>query len=338
MIHSFATDTFDDTEHPRFGVVGNQTIEDTGPLTQERMKMFDEAEVIPLAKQFMANAQEANEPFFVWLNTSRMHLYTRLNDEWRYAAEEFTSEADMHGSGMLQHDHDIGLVLDWLDERGLSDNTIVWYSTDNGPEHSSWPHGATTPFRGEKMTTYEGGVRVPSMIRWPGILPERTTLNGMQAHQDMFTTLAAAAGIEDVAAKVLQEDDQFIDGINNLAYWKGEQDNTNRTHIFHYYESVMTAVRMGPWKFHFSTKEDYYANVVPRTVPLVFNIRQDPFESYDTTDAYGHLLQKVSWLIQPMGVLMGQHLQTLAEYPPVQGGTSFNMSNIVEDFMNKGMQ
>ncbi|AXI56777.1 arylsulfatase [Sulfitobacter sp. JL08] len=338
VIHSFATDTFDETEHPRFGVVGNQTIEDTGPLTQERMKMFDEAEVIPLAKQFMANAQEANEPFFVWLNTSRMHLYTRLNEEWRYAAEEFTSEADMHGSGMLQHDHDIGLVLDWLDERGLSDNTIVWYSTDNGPEHSSWPHGATTPFRGEKMTTYEGGVRVPSMIRWPGILPERTTLNGMQAHQDMFTTLAAAAGIEDVAAKVLQEDDQFIDGINNLAYWKGEQDNTNRTHIFHYYESIMTAVRMGPWKSHFSTKEDYYANVVPRTVPLVFNIRQDPFESYDTTDAYGHLMQKVSWLIQPMGVLMGQHLQTLAEYPPVQGGTSFNMSNIVEDFMSKGMQ
>ncbi|WP_433989657.1 N-acetylgalactosamine-6-O-sulfatase (plasmid) [Pseudoseohaeicola sp. NH-UV-7] len=338
VIHSFATDTFDETEHPRFGVVGNQTIEDTGPLTQERMKMFDEAEVIPLAKQFMANAQEANEPFFVWLNTSRMHLYTRLNEEWRYAAEEFTSEADMHGSGMLQHDHDIGLVLDWLDERGLSDNTIVWYSTDNGPEHSSWPHGATTPFRGEKMTTYEGGVRVPSMIRWPGILPERTTLNGMQAHQDMFTTLAAAAGIEDVAAKVLQEDDQFIDGINNLAYWKGEQDNTNRTHIFHYYESIMTAVRMGPWKFHFSTKEDYYANVVPRTVPLVFNIRQDLFESYDTTDAYGHLMQKVSWLIQPMGVLMGQRLQTLAEYPPVQGGTSFNMSNIVEDFMSKGMQ
>lgn len=338
VIHSFASETFDDTEQPRFGVIGKQTVEDTGPLTQERMKNFDEGEVIPLAKDFMKNAQEAGEPFFVWLNTSRMHLYTRLNDEWRYAAETYTTEADYHGSGMLQHDHDIGLVLDWLDQQGLTENTIVWYSTDNGPEHSSWPHGATTPFRGEKMTTYEGGVRVISMVRWPNILEAGKTLTGIQAHQDMFTTLAAAAGIEDVKAEVMAEKQQFIDGVNNLAYWKGEQANSNRNHIFHYYESVLTAIRMGPWKFHFSTKEDYYAYLVPRTAPLVFNIRADPFESYDSTDGYGHLMQKVSWLIQPMGVLMGQHLQSLADYPPVQGGASFNMSNIVEDFLSKGMQ
>ncbi|MCF3931829.1 arylsulfatase [Acuticoccus sp. M5D2P5] len=338
VIHSYASDTFDATDQPRFGVVGNQTIEDTGPLTQKRMETFDEDEVIPLAEAFMKNAQEANEPFFVWLNTTRMHLYTRLNDEWRYAAEAYTSEADYHGSGMLQHDHDIGLVLDWLDEQGLADNTIVWYSTDNGPEHSSWPHGATTPFRGEKMTTYEGGVRVVSMVRWPGVLEPRTVLNGIQAHQDMFTTLAAAAGIDDVNADVMERKQQYIDGVNNLPYWLGEQPESNRTHIFHYYESILTAVRMGPWKFHFSTKEDYYANLVPRTAPLVFNIRADPFESYDSTDGYGHLMQKVSWLIQPMGVLMQEHLQTLAEYPPVQGGSSFNMSNIVEDFMKKGQQ
>ena len=284
------------------------------------MKNIDEGEVIPLALDFMPAAQDAGEPFFVWLNTSRMHLYTRLNDEWRYAAENETSEADFYGSGLLQHDHDIGLVLDWPDERGLTDNTIVWYSTDNGPEHSSWPHGGTTPFRGEKMTTYEGGVRVPSMIRWPGELPAGTVLNGIQAHQDMFTSLAAAAGIEDVAARVEAEMGQYIDGLNNLPYWQGETDQSARNHLFHYYESQLTAMRMGPWKFHFSTKEDYYANVVPRTVPLVFNIRMDPFESYDSTDAYGHLLQKVSWLIQPMSVLMQRHLMTLAEYPPVQGG------------------
>lgn len=131
VIHSFASETDDPTEQPRFGKIGMQTIEDTGPLTQERMKMFDEEEVLPLAIDFMSAAKEAGEPFFVWLNTSRMHLYTRLNDEWRYAAEEYTSEADLYGSGMLQHDHDIGMVLDWLDEQGLSDNTIVWYSTDN---------------------------------------------------------------------------------------------------------------------------------------------------------------------------------------------------------------
>ncbi len=338
VIHSYATDDFDDTEDPRFGVVGNQRIEDTGPLTQERMKNFDEGEVIPKALDFMKNSEENDEPFFVWLNTSRMHLYTRLNDEWRYAAEEYTSEADFHGSGMLQHDHDIGIILEWLEQNGLADNTIVWYSTDNGPEHSSWPHGATTPFRGEKMTTYEGGVRVISMLRWPGVIEAGKVLNGIQSHQDMFTSLAAAAGVTDVAERIMSEKNQYIDGVNNVPYWKGETDQSARTHIFHYYESKLTAVRMGPWKFHFSTKEDYYANVVPRTVPLVFNIRMDPFESYDDSSSYGHLMQKVSWLIQPMGELMATHLKTLSDYPPVQGGKSFDMSNVVEDFIKKGQQ
>jgi len=338
VIHSLATDADDPTVDPRFGRIGKQKIEDTGPLTQERMKNFDAGEVIPRAEDFMKKAKAEGKPFFVWLNTSRMHLYTRLNDEWRYAAEKYTSEADYHGSGMLQHDHDIGLVLDFLKANGLEENTIVWYSTDNGPEHSSWPHGATTPFRGEKMTTYEGGVRVISMLRWPGVLKPGQVLNGIQAHQDMFTSLAAAAGVEDIKEKVRAEKKQYIDGVNNLPYWEGETDKSARDHIFYYYESKLTAVRMGPWKFHFSTKEDYYANVIPRTVPLVFNIRMDPFESYDNSDSYGHLLQKVSWLIQPMGELMKNHLKTLAEYPPVQGGKSFDMSNVVQEFIDKGMQ
>ncbi|MCV9967567.1 arylsulfatase [Pararhizobium sp. BT-229] len=338
VIHSRASANDNSTEDPRFGRVGKQTIEDTGPLTQERMKNFDAGEVIPKAETFMAAAKDANEPFFVWLNTSRMHLYTRLNDEWRYAAEEYTSEADYHGSGMLQHDHDVGLVLDWLEQQGLADNTIIWYSTDNGPEHSSWPHGGTTPFRGEKMTTYEGGVRVISMVRWPGVLPRGKVLNGIQAHQDMFATLAAAAGIEDVHAKVLADKKQYIDGVNNLAYWKGEKDQSERIYLLHYFESQLTAIRMGPWKFHFALKEDYYDNVTGRNYPLVFNLRMDPFESYDSTDAYGHLLQKVSWLFQPMNVLVAEHLQTLAEYPPVQGGASFDMSRVVQQFLEKAQQ
>jgi arylsulfatase len=338
VIHSFATDKVDNTEDPRFGKVGKQTIKDTGPLTQERMKMFDETEVAPKAMDFMKKAKSDGKPFFVWLNTSRMHLYTRLNDKWRYAAEKFSSEADIHGSGMMQHDHDVGLVLTFLKENGLDENTIIWYSTDNGPEHSSFPHGATTPFRGEKMTTYEGGVRVISMLKWPGVIKPGQILNGIQGHQDMFTSLAAAAGVENVAEKMKTEKKQYLDGVNNLPYWKGEAKDSARTHIFHYYESKLTAMRMGPWKFHYSTKEDYYANVVPRTVPLVFNLRMDPFESYDSKDSYGHLMQKVSWLIQPAGVLMQQHLKTLADYPPVQGGTSFDMSNVVEEFMKKAQQ
>lgn len=338
VMHCFATDEMDETEDPRFGVMGKQKCEDTGPLTQERMKTFDGEEMIPRAIEFMEASKEADEPFFVWMNTSRMHLYTRLSDESRYLAETYTFEGDFHGSGMIEHDNQVGDVLDFLDQSGLAENTIVWYSTDNGPEHSSWPYGGTTPFRGEKMTTYEGGVRVPSMIRWPGVLPEGAVLNGMQAHQDMFTTLAVAAGVEDPASQVMEQKNQYIDGLNNLPYWLGEEERSARNHIFHYYESKLTAVRMGPWKFHFSTKEDYYANVIPRTVPLVFNIRSDPYEAYDTTDSYGHLMQKVSWLIQPMGVLMGKHLQTLSDYPPVQGGSSFDMSNVVEEFINKAQQ
>ncbi len=201
------------------------------------MENFDSEEVIPRAINFMEDAKEADEPFFVWLNTSRMHLYTHLDDEWRYKAEKYTSEADIHGSGMLQHDFDIGLVLAWLEEQGLDENTIIWYSTDNGSEHSSWPHGSTTPFRGEKMTTYEGGIRVPSMIRWPGVLPAGKTLNGIQGHQDMFTSLAAAAGIEDISKDIMEEKKQYIDGVNNLPYWKGEEEKSRRNHIFHYYES-----------------------------------------------------------------------------------------------------
>ncbi|MEJ2604123.1 MAG: arylsulfatase [Gammaproteobacteria bacterium] len=338
VIHSFATDKMDKTEHPRFGVVGRQVITDTGPLTQERMKNFDREEVIPLALKFMRESVEADKPFFVWLNTSRMHLYTRVDDDWLMKVEKYTSEVDYYGAGMMQHDRDVGVVLDALEQMGIKDNTIVLYSTDNGPEHSSWPHGGTTPFRGEKMTTYEGGVRVPMMVRWPGKIPAGTALNGIQGHQDLFTTLAAAAGVDNVAEWVMEEMDQYIDGVNNLPYWMGKADRSARDHIFHYYESKLTAVRMGPWKFHFSTKEDYYANLVPRTVPLVFNLRMDPYESYDSPDAYGHLMQKVSWLIAPMGELMGQHLKSLAEYPPVQGGKSFDMSNVVEEFVNKARQ
>ncbi len=338
VIHSFATEVDDPTTHPRFGKVGKQKITDTGPLTQERMKTFDPDEVTPKALDFIKRAGDEGKPFFVWLNTSRMHLYTRVEDDWLRKVENITSEADYHGAGMLQHDHDIGVVLKALKDMGIDKNTLLVYTTDNGPEHSSWPHGATTPFRGEKMTTYEGGVRVPCMVRWPGKIAPGTKLNGIQGHQDLFTSLAAAAGVDDVGERILKDKKQLIDGIDNLDYWMGKSETSGRDHIFHYYESKLTAVRMGPWKFHFSTKEDYYANVVPRTVPLVFNIRMDPYESYDNKDSYGHLLQKVSWMMAPMGEMMGEHLKSLAEYPPVQGGKSFDMSNVVEEFIKKVRQ
>ena len=338
VLHCHATDTDDPSVDPRFGPMGRQRCTDTGPLTQKRMEDFDGGEVIPKAEAFMKEAKAEGKPFFVWLNTSRMHLYTRLNDQWRYAAEKYSSEADVHGSGMLQHDHDIGNVLRFLKEQGLDQNTIVWYSTDNGPEHASWFHGATTPFRGEKMTTYEGGVRVISMLRWPGAVKPGQVLNGIQAHMDMFSSFAAAAGVNDVAARIMAGKRQFIDGVDNVAWWTGKSDHSARNDFIYYYESKLTAVRLGPWKAHFSTKEDYYANLVPRTAPLVFNLRMDPFESYDSKDSYGHLLQKVSWVFAPMGEVLGAHLRTLVQYPPVQGGKSFDMSNLVQQTLQKAPQ
>lgn len=339
VIHSRAVDHVVEQDDPRFGPYLSQEIEDTGELHAERMKNFDDKEVAPRAMEFMQNAQAAGQPFFIWLNMTRGHVYVHLDDESRYAAEDFTTEADLAGSGVMKHDSDVGAVLKFLDDNGLTDNTVVWYSTDNGPEHSTWPHGQTTPFRGEKMSTYEGGVRVISMLRWPGSVEAGQMKPGMQCHQDMFTSLAVAAGVEDPTARVMEEKTQYIDGLDNTAYWKGSAEKSARDHIFHYYEGGMTAVRMGNWKWHFATKEDYYANLVPLTVPLVFNIHADPFESYSATDgSAGHLLQKVSWLMGPMNELISDHLKSLADYPPVQSSKSFAMGNLVQDFLAKSFE
>ncbi|MCA0243677.1 MAG: arylsulfatase [Proteobacteria bacterium] len=333
VLHSLASERDDPTVDARYGAVGKQTITDTGPLTMKRMEDFDGGEVIPRAIDFMRRARQDGKPFFVWINTSRMHLYTHLDEKWRQAAAAFTHEGDAQGSGMMQHDHDIGVVLDFLKQNQLDGDTVVWYSTDNGPEHSSWPDGATTPFRGEKMTTYEGGVRVISMLRWPGVVKPGQIKNGIQAHQDMFTSLAAAAGVPDVAEQMKRDKRQYIDGVNNLGYWTGQSAESARNHLFYYIESKLTAVRMGPWKLHFSTKADYYAPIQPLFAPLLFNLRSDPFESYDSKDSYGHLVQKSSWISGPMGELLGGHLRSLAEYPPVQPAKSFDRSNLVQDFL-----
>ncbi|WMN89518.1 arylsulfatase [Vibrio parahaemolyticus] len=338
VLHCYATDTEDKTVDPRFGVVGKQKCTDTGPLGNERMKNFDREEMLPAAMKFIDQSIKDDKPFFTWINTSRMHLYTRLDDKWRYAAEKYTSEYDYYGSGMLQHDADIGYLLEELAKRDLTENTIIIYSTDNGPEHSSWPHGGTTPFRGEKMTTYEGGVRVPTMVKWPGVIPPGQVLNGIQGHQDLFTTLASAAGVKDVHEKMIKEKKQFIDGVDNLAYWKGESDHSARNSILYYFEGQLSAVRVGPWKFHFAIAENYYDNLLPLAKPKLYNLRADPFESYDSVDANGHLVQKMSWLLAPVSEMVQEHVTSLVEYPPTQGGSTFNMAEVIKEAMSSTQQ
>ena len=337
VLHSWATDADDPTEDPRSGRVGKQRIVDTGPLTRKRMETIDE-ELLNATVNFVERSVKAKRPFFVWFNTTRMHVYTHLKPEHRYLAAPFTSEEDIHGSGMMEHDGHIGELLKALDDLGISENTIVIYTTDNGPEHTMWPWGATTPFRGEKMTTYEGGVRVPFLVRWPGKIQAGSLSNGIQTHEDVFATLASAAGIPSIREKLKKEARVYIDGENNLDYWLGKSKESVRNHVIFYYETKLTAFRMGPWKAHFITKESYWEDEKVHAWPLVFNLRMDPFESA-SLDARGHLAMKKNWLFMPGMVLLSEHLKSLQEYPPRQTPASFNVEEIIQNILrNKRRQ
>ncbi|MFY4730028.1 sulfatase-like hydrolase/transferase [Nitrospira sp. BLG_2] len=214
VLHCHATPTEQPGEDPRFGKWGKQRCVDTGQLTKKRMERIDE-EFIAGANTFMEKAVAAKKPFFVWLSTSRMHVFTHTPPEYLERCKNYTSGVDPHCAGMVQHDENVGAVLKKLDELGIANNTIVLYSTDNGPEHSTWPYGATTPYRSEKMTTWEGSIRVPMMVRWPGKIPAGTELNGVQSHEDVFVTLAAVAGATDVKQR-LAKGDALGTGVANL--------------------------------------------------------------------------------------------------------------------------
>jgi arylsulfatase len=221
-----------------------------------------------------------------------------------------------------------------MEAMGVLDNTIIVYSTDNGPEHSARMHGGTTPFRGEKMTAYEGGLRVPMMVRWPGRIPAGRVLNGIQAHMDIFTTLAAAAGVPDVAARMRTERKQYLDGVNNLDYWMGKTTESARDNFLYYSESQLVAVRYKQWKLHFATKQDYYAPWVTQSFPVIFNLHADPFESWDSQADRSGALQRKQWLNEPVQELIGEHVTSLKEFPPVQKAASFDFSKIVDALMN----
>ena len=333
VLHTWATNVDDPTVDPRFGKVGKQKIEDTGQLGKERMKTMDE-EFIKASLDFIKRARQADKPFFVWFNPCRMHMYTRLSDEHKYLAADITTEHDAYGSGMIEHDMQVGELLDGLEKLGVMDDTIIIYSTDNGPEHSAKLHGGTTPFRGEKMTTYEGGVRVPMMVRWPGHIPAGTELDGIQCHMDIFTTLAAVAGEPDVAKKIMAERKQYIDGVNNLDYWLGNSDGSARNHFIYYYESSVKAVRYKQWKLHFETSENYYAPYVKLKFPVMFNIRMDPFESFDEIGDRSQVLQAKQWVNEPIQHLLAEHVQALVDYPPVQKAATFDFSAIMQQLMS----
>ena len=243
IIHSFATDAYDKSvPDERFGEIGKQRIVDTGLPDKKRFETLD-TEFNEKAFAFMDKAAADKKPFFIWLNPSRMHVFTYVPDEYKEKAREYTSYDDPHGAGMIQHDGDIGTVLAKLDQMGIADNTIVIYTTDNGPEHSTYPYGGTTPFRSEKMSTWEGGVRVPMLIRWPGRIKAGSELNGIQTLMDVFATLAVAGGVdyEELKQRLMKGDTLgtdtvkkvYLDGVDNTNYWTGKSDKSARdTYIY----------------------------------------------------------------------------------------------------------
>ena len=336
VLHTWATDVDDPTVDPRFGKVGKQKIEDTGQLSKERMETVDE-EFMEASIDFIKRAQDDDKPYFVWLNPSRMHMFTHLKPEHRYLALPYTTEHDFYGSGLIEHDMQVGELLDRLEEMGALENTIVIYSTDNGPEHSARTHGGTTPFRGEKMTTYEGGVRVPMMVMWKDHIPEGKVLRGIQSHMDIFTTLAAAAGVPDVVEKMKEEEEQYIDGVNNLDYWLGKTDESKRNNFIYYHESDIRAVRVNQWKLHFQTSENYYAPYVKQKFPIMYNLHFDPYESFDNLTDRSDMLQRKQFINEPMQELLSEHIESLVEYPPVQKATSYDFSEIIKQ-LTEGKQ
>jgi len=223
---------------------------------------------------------------------------------------------------------------------GLSDNTIVIYSTDNGPEHSTYPHGSTTPFRGEKMTTWEGGVRVPMMVRWPDRIEAGTELNGIQSHEDVFTTLAAAAGVPDIRERIAKGDKlgtdvlhrNYIDGVNNLDYWLGNSDDSERDEYIYYAESNLQALRINQWKVHFFVRDGYYGTTTKLDIPYLFNIRQDPYESYESAPgARATLTQHKTYLFNATLERLAHHMATLQKYPPKQKPASLSISEMMQE-------
>ncbi|MFZ0398883.1 MAG: arylsulfatase [Methyloceanibacter sp.] len=305
---------------------GTQKIEDTGPLTTERMPTVDQ-EIYDAAVKFVDGAVEKKKPFFLWFNTTRMHVWTRLKKE-----SEGKTGIGLYPDGMVEHDEMVGKVLKKLDELGIADNTIVIYSTDNGAEKLSWPDGGSTPFFGEKGTTWEGGFRVPLLVRWPGVIKPGTVYNNIISHEDWMPTLLAAAGDPDVVKKVAdgykvgdKTFKQHLDGYNFLPFFQGKEDKSPRHEIFYFDQGGnLNAVRYDDWKVNFAITEGAINTAYRKTPawPIIVNLRADPFESAPhDSGMYVRWYADLLWIFVPIQGEVAKFAATLKEYPPVTGGS-----------------
>ena len=323
---------------------GGQTIEDTGPLTKKRMETIDE-ETLAAASDFITRQKNANKPFFCWWNATRMHFRTHVKQ-----ANRGISGQDEYSDGMVEHDGQVGQLLKLVDDLGLANDTIVFYSTDNGPHYNAWPDAGTTPFRSEKNSNWEGAYRVPAFVRWPGKFPAGTTLNGLVGHEDWMVTFAAAAGMPDLKER-LMKGDSFAgrryrghpDGYNMLDYLSGKTKTSPRNEFWYVNDDgQIVAARYSDWKVVFLENRGQQFGVwrEPFTelrVPLLFNLRRDPFEkAQHNSNTYNDWFLERVFVLVPVQQMAAQFLLTMKDYPPSQTPGSFNLNKIEEQLRRAG--
>ena len=325
--------------HKKFGPRGvikstaDGKIEDTGPMTRKRMETADN-EFMEGSLNFIERAHKAKKPFFIWHNSTRTHVWTRLSPEW-----QGKTGYGLYADAMADHDYQVGKLLDKLDELGIADNTIVVYSTDNGAELMSWPDGGTIPFKGEKGTTWEGGFRVPAMVRWPGHIKPGTMINDIFSHEDWIPTLMAAVGEPNVKEKLLKghkaNGKKFkvhLDGYNQLDLLTGKGEG-QRNEIFYFDAGGnLNAVRYKDWKLHFTIIEGDLTEAYRKTPswPIVYNLRTSPFERpYFESRMYLRWMADQMWLFVPAQQVIGKFLATFKEFPQRQPIGSLSVEKVL---------
>jgi arylsulfatase A-like enzyme len=321
-------------------------IEDTGPLTKKRMETIDE-EILASSLDFLDRAKKADKPFFLWHNTSRMHIWTHLKPE-----SEGKTGLGVYADGMVEHDGHVGQILDKLKKLGLDKNTIVMYSTDNGAECFSWPDGGTIPFRNEKNSNWEGGYRVPCLIKWPGVIKPGTQINDIMSHEDMLPTLMAAVGEPDIKEKLMKgykangrNFKVHLDGYNMMSFLSGKTDKSPRHEFFYWTDDGdLACLRYDQWKLVFMEQRAHGFDVwqeplVTLRMPKLFNLRTDPFERADhEAMSYGKWRIDRAYLLLPGATYVGKHLATYKDFPPRQKPGSFNLSEVLKTLQSNGAQ
>jgi arylsulfatase len=347
VLHCWATEEDDPTEQPRWGRVGKQRIEDTGPLTKKRMETCDD-EFVAAAKDWIKRQVEADKPFFCWVNTTHMHLFTHTKPESLGQAGRWQSP---YHDTMIDHDKNVGELLDLVDELGIADNTFVMYSTDNGPHMNTWPDGAMTPFRSEKDTNWEGAFRVPMLVRWPGKIAAGSVSNEIVQHHDWLPTFLAMAGDPNIveeckkghtaAGKTFKV---HIDGFNLLPYLTGQVEKSPRQlYVYFDDDGNLVALRFDNWKIVFmeqraqGTLRIWAEPFVPLRLPKLYNLRTDPFERADiTSNTYYDWFLYHGYMTYVAQTIAGQFAATFKDFPPRQKAASFTIDDALEKMSQAG--